>query len=80
MERENEKYKEEYKEEKRQMDDYKIKFLEEKGVSNELYAIPWFLTYFATKVSFLELLLDFWDRIVLKDDPTFIFFFLVSLM
>ena len=30
LERENEKYKEEYKEEKRQMDDYKIKFLEEK--------------------------------------------------
>ncbi len=54
--------------------------LEEQGISNELYAIPWFITYLATKFSDANILLEFWDRIVGKDDPTFIFFFLVALI
>lgn len=57
-----------------------FKYLEAQGVSNELYAIPWFITYLATKFADVEVLLEFWDRIVGKDDPTFVFFFLVALI
>ena len=46
----------------------------------ELYAIPWFVAYMATKFPHLEVLLEFWEIIVYKNEPSFIFFFLVSFL
>ena len=43
-----------------------------------MYAIPWFVTYLASRVPDHELLLELWDRVVSKDEPTFIYFILVS--
>ena len=43
-----------------------------------MYAIPWFVTYLASRVPDRELLLELWDRVVSKDEPTFIYFILVS--
>jgi len=54
--------------------------LEKVGVTPELYAIPWFVTYMATKFSNLEILLEFWENIVQRNEPSFIFFFLVSFL
>jgi hypothetical protein len=48
------------------------------GVSSEMYAIPWFVTYMATKFNNHLLLIEFWDRVVNRDEPSFMFFFLVS--
>ena len=45
-----------------------------------MYAIPWFVTYMANKFGNMELLLEFWETIVARNDPKFIFFFLVSLI
>lgn len=45
-----------------------------------MYAIPWFVTYMANKFAQIELLLEFWETIVARNDPKFIFFFLVSLI
>ena len=44
----------------------------------ELYAIPWFVTYLSTKIGHVELILEFWELVVKKNDPTFIFYFLTS--
>jgi hypothetical protein len=49
-------------------------------VTPELYAIPWFVAYLATKFSNLELLLEFWEQIVQRNEPSYIFYFLVSLL
>ncbi len=46
----------------------------------ELYAIPWFVTYLATKITNVELVLEFWEMTVRKNDPTFIFYFLISFL
>jgi hypothetical protein len=35
-------------------------YLESVSVTPELYAIPWFVTYLATKIPVLEVLLEFW--------------------
>ena len=53
-------------------------FLEQAGVTPELYAIPWFVTYLSTKIVQVELILEFWELVVKKNDPTFIFYFLTS--
>lgn len=53
-------------------------FLEQAGVTPELYAINWFVTYLATKITNVDLILDFWEMIVKKNEPTFIFYFLTS--
>ena len=53
-------------------------FLEQAGVTTELYAINWFVTYLATKIANVELVLEFWDLTVRKNDPTFFFYFLTS--
>jgi len=46
----------------------------------ELYAIPWFVTYMATKFTNIEVLLEFWEVIVQRNEPSFFFFFLISLL
>lgn len=46
----------------------------------EMYAIPWFVTYMANKFPSVEVLLDFWEHVVVLDDPCFIFYFLVALL
>jgi hypothetical protein len=53
-------------------------FLDQAGVTPELYAIPWFVTYLSTKIVKVELTLEFWELVVRKNDPTFIFYFLTS--
>lgn len=53
-------------------------FLDQAGVTPELYAIPWFVTYLSTKIVKVELTLEFWELVVRKNDPTFIFHFLTS--
>ncbi len=53
-------------------------YLDKVGVTPELYAIPWFVAYLATKISNLDLLLEFWDHIVKRNEPSYIYFFLVS--
>ena len=46
-----------------------------------MYAIPWFITYFSSKIDTAELVLEFWDRLAQKNgDFTFIFFFAVALV
>jgi hypothetical protein len=45
-----------------------------------MYSIPWFITYMANKFLHVDILLDFWECIVKRDDPTFIFFFLIALI
>ena len=55
-------------------------FLEQAGVTPELYAIPWFVTYLSTKITSVELVLEFWELTVRKNDPTFIFYFLTSFL
>ena len=52
--------------------------LEQAGVTPELYAINWFVTYLATKITNVELVLEFWELTVRKNDPSFIFYFLTS--
>jgi hypothetical protein len=49
-------------------------------VTPELYSIPWFVTYLATKITNVELVLEFWEMTVRKNDPTFIFYFLISFL
>jgi hypothetical protein len=43
-----------------------------------MYAIPWFVTYLATKMPSRDIILDFWERIVKKNEPLFIYFFLTA--
>ena len=43
-----------------------------------MYAIPWFVTYLSTKIASVDLVLEFWELTVRKNDPSFIFYFLTS--
>ena len=46
-----------------------------------MYAIPWFITYFSSKLDTADLVIELWDRIAQKNgDVTFIFFFAVALV
>ena len=57
--------------------------LENNSVIPEMYCIPWFITYFASRMASAELVLEFWDSIMLRKaegDVTFIFFFAVALV
>lgn len=69
-----------------------IRHLERNNVIPEMYCIPWFITYFASRMETAELVLQFWDR-VMQGSPdqdaghqhsaanvTFIFFFAVALV
>jgi len=59
------------------------KHLENNSVIPEMYCIPWFITYFAARMASADLVLEFWDRIMLhkaEGDVTFIFFFAVALV
>ena len=59
------------------------KHLENNSVIPEMYCIPWFITYFASRMDSADLVLEFWDRIMLhkaEGDVTFIFFFAVALV
>lgn len=47
-------------------------------MTTEMYAIPWFVTYLATRIPVKEVLLEFWDRIVTKNEPSFLYYFLVA--
>jgi hypothetical protein len=40
------------------------KYLEVNYVVPEMYSIPWFITYFASRMENAELVLEFWDRIM----------------
>ena len=63
--------------------------LERNHVIPEMYSIPWFITYFAARVTHAEVILELWDRMSNSaqdrkggqgGDPTFIFFFAVALV
>lgn len=58
-----------------------LKYLEDKFITPDMFAIPWFLTLFATKIETNEIVLKFWERI---SDPTtsetMIFFIAVALI
>ena len=59
------------------------KHLENNSVIPEMYCIPWFITYFASRMASADLVLEFWDRIMLskeEGDVTFIFFFAVAII
>lgn len=45
-----------------------------------MYCIPWFITYMSNRFPNVDLLLNFWEAIVKRDDPTFIFFVLIALI
>ena len=46
-----------------------------------MYAIPWFITYFSSKIDTAELVIEFWDRIAQRNgDFTFVFFFAIALV
>ena len=55
-------------------------YLDAVSVTPELYAIPWFVTYLATKIPTLDVLLEFWELIARKNQVFFIFYFMVSLI
>lgn len=55
-------------------------YLERENITPELYAIPWFVAYMATKFVNTDNLLEFWEQIVQRNDQTFIFFFQVSFL
>lgn len=61
-----------------------FKHLELNGVIPEMYSIPWFITYFASRMTQAELVLEFWERLMqskeARGDPSFIFFFAVALV
>ena len=57
------------------------RYLEHNYVTCEMYAIPWFITYFSSKLDTADLVIELWDRIAQKNgDVTFIFFFAVALV
>ena len=58
------------------------RYLENNCVTPSMYSITWFITYFASRITEAELVLEFWDRLMLKKeaDATFIFFFSVALI
>eukprot|EP00928_Gymnodinium_smaydae_P032316 TRINITY_DN23439_c0_g5_i1.p1 TRINITY_DN23439_c0_g5~~TRINITY_DN23439_c0_g5_i1.p1 ORF type:complete len:846 (-),score=199.53 TRINITY_DN23439_c0_g5_i1:5-2542(-) len=53
--------------------------LDDRGVSPEMYCMPWFLTLFASKTP-LSLALALWDRLLLRGDPIFVTFLGVALL
>jgi len=56
-------------------------FLESNFITIEMYAIPWFITYFSTKMDTPELVLQFWNKVASqKYDQTYIFFFALALV
>ena len=55
-------------------------FLLRADVTTEMYAIPWFITYMANKIPDINILLEFWDMIVYRNQPSFIFAFLTSFL
>ena len=48
-------------------------FLEECGISPEMYATPWMLTYFANKLE-AEHLYELWDLVIHDGDPYLLFY------
>ena len=42
--------------------------LDQCDVTPEMYAVPWFLTYFAKVITHPELILTFWDEIARRRD------------
>jgi len=38
-------------------------FLEEHQITVEMYAIPWIITFFSTKMDTPELILDLWNKV-----------------
>lgn len=61
-----------------------FKHLEMNCVIPEMYSIPWFITYFASRMASAELVLEFWERLMQQKegtgDPQFVFFFSVALI
>ena len=55
-------------------------FLLRADVTTEMYAIPWFITYMANKIPDINILLEFWEMIVYRNQPSFIFAFLTSFL
>ena len=56
-------------------------YLEHNYVTCEMYAIPWFITYFSSKLETADLVIELWDRIAQKNgDVMLIFFFAVALV
>lgn len=53
--------------------------LEDRGVSPDMYSMPWFLTLFASKTP-LKLALHLWDRFLERSDTTFFMFLGVALL
>lgn len=44
-----------------------------------MYAVPWFLTFFANKFS-ITILIEFWEKIIDEDDRLNVFFFSIALL
>eukprot|EP00474_Spongospora_subterranea_P010602 CRZ11060.1 hypothetical protein [Spongospora subterranea] len=54
-------------------------FLDEHGMSPELYASPWFMTFFANRVAFPPLI-RIWDHLILHGESLIIYFLAVALL
>ena len=50
------------------------------GVTPELYATPWFFTYFARKCERLDVICELWHRVILLQDNKFIFSLSIALI
>lgn len=50
------------------------------GVTPELYATPWFFTYFARKCERLDVICELWHRVILLRDNKFIFALSIALI
>jgi hypothetical protein len=58
-------------------------FLEKHSITIEMYAIPWIITYFSTKMDSPELVLQLWNTVAGQEalqDVSYIFFFAVALL
>lgn len=47
---------------------------EENEIISELFATPWFLTMFSSKLD-LEITYAFWEIYIIENDPLFVFYF-----
>lgn len=58
-------------------------FLEKHNITIEMYAIPWIITYFSTKMDCPELVLTLWNIVAGQEPPhdvSYIFFFAVAMV
>ncbi|CAG9311717.1 TBC1D23_4 [Blepharisma stoltei] len=55
-------------------------FLDDNKIGPELYATPWFITLFASKIADVEVLYELWEKYMNENDKLFFLFVALALM